>query len=134
MQFDANYDFVIVGAGSSGCVLANRLTADPGTRVLLLEAGSRDTNMWIHIPAGSTASNLVGPTGIAHLPPSVEILPLASDVTLDGAFRCGQNRKSRAWRQARLTWESMLADPGNEHQPTSSCRSQTRKWCDQVRG
>src|SRR5438067_13502891 len=52
MQFDADYAFVLVGAGSSGCVLANRLTADPGTRVLLLEAGGRDTNMWIHIPAG----------------------------------------------------------------------------------
>jgi choline dehydrogenase len=52
MQFDAHYDFVIVGAGSAGCVLANRLTADPGTRVLLLEAGGRDTNIWIHIPAG----------------------------------------------------------------------------------
>jgi choline dehydrogenase len=52
MQFEANYDFVIVGAGSAGCVLANRLTADHGTRVLLLEAGGKDTNMWIHIPAG----------------------------------------------------------------------------------
>ena len=52
MQFDADYDFIIVGAGSAGCVLANRLTADPGTRVLLLEAGGRDTNVWIHIPAG----------------------------------------------------------------------------------
>jgi choline dehydrogenase-like flavoprotein len=52
MQFDAEYDFVIVGAGSAGCVLANRLTADPGTKVLGIEAGGKDTNPWIHIPAG----------------------------------------------------------------------------------
>ena len=45
-------DFVIVGAGSAGCVLANRLSADPGTRVVLLEAGGRDTHPWIHIPVG----------------------------------------------------------------------------------
>ena len=43
---------MIVGAGSAGCVLANRLTADPNNRVLLLEAGGKDTDPWIHIPAG----------------------------------------------------------------------------------
>src|SRR5438270_10141442 len=52
MNFDAEYDFVIVGAGSAGCVLANRLSADPGTRVLVIEAGGKDTNPWIHVPAG----------------------------------------------------------------------------------
>jgi choline dehydrogenase len=45
-------DYVIVGAGSAGCVLANRLTEDPDTRVILLEAGGKDWNPYIHIPAG----------------------------------------------------------------------------------
>lgn len=46
------YDFVIAGAGSAGCVLANRLTANGRYTVLLLEAGSKDSNPWIHIPLG----------------------------------------------------------------------------------
>src|ERR1700742_4391283 len=46
------FDTIIVGAGTAGCLLANRLSRDPNRRVLLLEAGKRDTYPWIHIPVG----------------------------------------------------------------------------------
>ncbi len=49
---DYTADVVVVGAGSAGCVVANRLSADPSIRVLLIEAGPPDTNPWIHIPVG----------------------------------------------------------------------------------
>src|SRR5262245_35980717 len=47
-----DFDYVIVGAGSAGCVLANRLSADPTVKVLLLEAGGKDNNIWIKVPLG----------------------------------------------------------------------------------
>lgn len=50
--FEGDYDYIIVGAGSAGCVLANRLSADPKNRVLVLEAGGRDNWIWFHIPVG----------------------------------------------------------------------------------
>ncbi|MFT5508198.1 MAG: choline dehydrogenase [Hyphomicrobiaceae bacterium] len=52
IQGGETFDYVIIGAGSAGCVLANRLSEDPSVSVALLEAGGRDTNPWIHVPAG----------------------------------------------------------------------------------
>jgi choline dehydrogenase-like flavoprotein len=52
VSLDGEYDYIVVGAGSAGCVLANRLSADAKNRVLLLEAGGRDNWIWYHIPVG----------------------------------------------------------------------------------
>lgn len=52
VPFAGSYDYVIAGAGSAGCVIANRLSADPSKKVLLLEAGGRDNWIWFHIPVG----------------------------------------------------------------------------------
>ncbi len=49
---DPTYDYIVCGAGTAGCLLANRLSADPSKRVLLIEAGGNDNYLWVHVPVG----------------------------------------------------------------------------------
>ena len=51
-RLEGEFDYIVVGAGTAGCILANRLSANPGTRVLILEAGGDDNWIWFHIPVG----------------------------------------------------------------------------------
>ncbi|MET0719708.1 MAG: GMC family oxidoreductase, partial [Tardiphaga sp.] len=51
-RLDGDFDYIVVGAGTAGCIVANRLSADPAKRVLLLEAGGHDNWIWFHIPVG----------------------------------------------------------------------------------
>jgi choline dehydrogenase-like flavoprotein len=51
-RLEGNFDYIVVGAGTAGCIVANRLSADPKNRVLILEAGGNDNWIWFHIPVG----------------------------------------------------------------------------------
>jgi choline dehydrogenase-like flavoprotein len=51
-RLEGEFDYIVVGAGTAGCIVANRLSADPQNRVLLLEAGGNDNWIWFHIPVG----------------------------------------------------------------------------------
>jgi choline dehydrogenase len=51
-RIEGDFDYIVVGAGTAGCIVANRLSADPGKRVLMLEAGGNDNWIWFHIPVG----------------------------------------------------------------------------------
>src|SRR3954465_2326847 len=51
-RLEGDFDYIVVGAGTAGCIMANRLSADPNNRVLVLEAGGNDNWIWFHIPVG----------------------------------------------------------------------------------
>ena len=51
-RLDGDFDYIVVGAGTAGCIMANRLSADSRKRVLVLEAGGNDNWIWFHIPVG----------------------------------------------------------------------------------
>src|SRR5271170_5765472 len=51
-RLEGDFDYIVIGAGTAGCIVANRLSADPANRVLILEAGGNDNWIWFHIPVG----------------------------------------------------------------------------------
>jgi choline dehydrogenase-like flavoprotein len=119
----AEFDYIICGAGSAGCVLANRLSADPKNRVLLLEGGGRDNWIWFHIPVGylfaignpradwlfKTAEE-PGLNGRALAYPRGKVLGGSSAINAMIYMR-GQARDYDGWRQMGLTgwgWDDVL--------------------------
>jgi choline dehydrogenase len=118
-----SFDYVIVGAGTAGCVLANRLSADPGVSVLLLEAGGRDRYIWIHVPIGYlytmnnprtdwcfTTEAEAGLNGRALAYPRGKVLGGCSAIN-GMIYMRGQARDYEHWRQlgnAGWSWEDVL--------------------------
>jgi choline dehydrogenase len=118
------YDYIIVGAGTAGCVLANRLTADPDVKVLLAEAGGKDNYHWIHIPVGylycignprtdwlyKTAAE-AGLDGRSLLYPRGRVLGGCSSIN-GMIYMRGQSQDYDEWarltRDTRWSWTSVL--------------------------
>jgi choline dehydrogenase-like flavoprotein len=117
------FDYIIVGAGTAGCLLANRLSADPQARVLLLEAGGRDNYHWIHIPVGYlycisnprtdwcfSTENVPGLNGRSLAYPRGKVLGGCSSIN-GMIYMRGQARDYDQWRQMGCTgwgWDDVL--------------------------
>lgn len=117
------YDYIIVGAGSAGCLLANRLSADPRHRVLVLEAGGRDNWIWFHIPVGYlfaignpradwlfTTVAEAGLNGRSLAYPRGKVIGGSSSINAMVYMR-GQAADYDGWRQLGLTgwgWDDVL--------------------------
>jgi len=123
LRTDGEFDVIIIGAGSAGCVLANRISANPGLSVLLIEAGPKDNWVWFHIPVGYLfaignpradwmfeTSKQPGLGGRSLAYPRGRVIGGSSSINAMISMR-GQKEDYNAWKASGLTdwgWEDVL--------------------------